>query len=137
MKTLPFRLLNSNELYALANRIAEACKLTISDNEFLMTLCAFILAANQDFRRGLCRAFNSEFTSILLLSDEKRDGAFVGLRDYIRSNCNNGDTVKVEAATRLSEIMEETGNNRFSIGERFKKYNNHLPSRIAQLYRNQ
>src|SRR5665648_611674 len=110
MKTLPFRLLNSNELYAIANRIVEACKLSLSDNEYLMKLCVLILVANSDLRRGLGRTFNSEFTSRLLDSDEVRDNAFVGLRDYIRSFCNSGDTVKDKAGAYLSEIVSSVGN---------------------------
>ena len=110
MKTLPFRLLNSNELYAIANRIVEACKLSHPDNEYLMKLCVLILVANNDLRRGLGRTFNSEFTSQLLDSDEVRDNAFVGLRDYIRSFCNSGDTVKDKAGAYLSEIVSSVGN---------------------------
>jgi hypothetical protein len=110
MKTLPFSLLNSNELYAIANRIVEACKLSLSDNEYLMKLCVLILVANSDLRRGLGRTFNSEFTSQLLDSDELRDNAFVGLRDYIRSFCNSGDTVKDKAGAYLSEIVSSVGN---------------------------
>jgi len=110
MKTLPFSLLNSNELYAIANRIVEACKLSLSDNEYLMKLCVLILVANSDLRRGLGRTFNSEFTSRLLDSDELRDNAFVGLRDYIRSFCNSGDTVKDKAGAYLSEIVSSVGN---------------------------
>ena len=110
MKTLPFRLLNSNELYAIANRIVEACKLSHPDNEYLMKLCVLILVANSDLRRGLGRTFNSEFTSQLLDSDEVRDNAFVGLRDYIRSFCNSGDTVKDKAGAYLSEIVSSVGN---------------------------
>ena len=110
MKTLPFSLLNSNELYAIANRIVEACKLSLSDNEYLMKLCVLILVANSDLRRGLGRTFNSEFTSLLLDSDELRDNAFVGLRDYIRSFCNSGDTVKDKAGAYLSEIVSSVGN---------------------------
>jgi len=109
MRTLPFRLLTSNELYALANRIAEACKMTVSDNAYLMKLCAYIIEANSDLRRGLGRTFNSEFTSALLLADEKRDGGFIGLRDYIYACCNSGDDVKEEAAKNLSAIVEAVG----------------------------
>ena len=110
MKTLPFSLLNSNELYAIAIRIVEACKLSHPDNEYLMKLCVLILVANSDLRRGLGRTFNSEFTSQLLDSDEERDNAFVGLRDYIRSFCNSGDTVKDKAGVYLSEIVSSVGN---------------------------
>ncbi len=115
MKTLPFRLLTSNELYALANRIAEACKMTVSDNEYLMKLCAYIIEANGDLRRGLGRTFNSEFTSALLFADEKRDGAHIGLRDYIHASCNCGDAVKEEAARNLSAIVEAVGNTIYSL----------------------
>ncbi|HZK96489.1 MAG TPA: DUF6261 family protein [Prolixibacteraceae bacterium] len=115
MKTLPFRLLTSNELYAIANRIAEACKLTVSDNEYLMKLCAFILEANNDLRKGLGRTFNSEFTSSLLLADEKRDGSFIGLRDYIHACCNSGDDLKDEAARSLSLIVEAVGNTIYAL----------------------
>ena len=110
MKTLPFRLLNSKELYAIANRIVEACKLSHPDNEYLMKLFVLILVANSDLRRGLGRTFNSEFTSQLLDSDEFRDNAFVGLRDYIRSYCNYGDKVKDKAGAYLSEIVTSVGN---------------------------
>jgi len=110
MKTLPFTLLNSNELYAIADRIVEACKLSHPDNEYLMKLCVLILVANSDLRRGLGRTFNSEFTSLLLDSDEERDNVFVGLRDYIRSFCNSGDPVKDKAGVYLSEIVSSVGN---------------------------
>lgn len=111
MKTLPFGLLNSSEFYAIANRIVDACKQTISDNEFLIKLYAIINEANNDLRIGLGRSFNSEFTSVLLLTDEKRDKAFIGFRDYIRAYCNHGDAIKEEAATNLSVILESVGNN--------------------------
>lgn len=115
MKTLPFRLLTSSELYAIANRLVEACKLTVSDNAYLMKLCAFILEANSDLRRGLGRTFNSEFTSALLLADEKRDGAFIGLRDYIHACCNYGDAAKEDAARNLSLIVEAVGNTIYAL----------------------
>jgi len=115
MKTLPFSLLNSNELYAIANRIAEACKLSLPDNEYLMKLCAFIILANNELRIGLGRTFNSEFTSVLILADEKRDNAFIGLRDFIHACCNSGDTLKDKAAKDLSLILENVGNTIYSL----------------------
>ena len=115
MRTLPFRLLTSNELYAIANRLAEACKLTVSDNAYLMKLCALIIEANSDLRRGLGRTFNSAFTSVLLVADEKRDGSFMGLRDYIHACCNSGDDVKDEAARNLSAIVEAVGNTIYAL----------------------
>jgi len=115
MKTLPFTLLNSNELYAIANRIVEACKLSHPDNEYLMKLCVLILVANSDLRRGLGRTFNSEFTSVLILADEKRDNAFIGLRDYIHACCNSGDTLKDKAAKDISLILENVGNTIYSL----------------------
>ncbi len=115
MKTLPFRLLTSNELYAIANRIVEACKLTVSENEYLMKLCVFILEANSDLRKGLGRTFNSAFTSVLLLADERRDGSFIGLRDYIHACCNSGDDVKDEAARNLFIIVEAVGNTIYAL----------------------
>ena len=111
MKKLPFSILNSIELYAIANRIVEACKLTVSDNEYLMKLCVLIVAANGDLRKGLGRTFNSEFTSLLITYDEIRDKAFVGFRDYIHACCNHGEDAKEEAANRISEIIEAVGNN--------------------------
>ncbi len=115
MKTLPFTLLNSNELYAIANRIAEACKLTTPGNEYLMKLCTHIIEANNELRRGLGRTFNSEFTSVLMLADEKRDNAFIGLRDYIRACCNSGDALKDKAANDLSLMLENVGNTIYSL----------------------
>jgi len=115
MKTLPFTLLNSNELYAIANRFAEACKLSLPDNEYLMKLCTLIIVANSDLRRGLGRTFNSEFTSVLMLADEKRDNSFIGLRDYIHACCNSGDTLKDKAAKDLSLILENVGNTIYSL----------------------
>lgn len=115
MKKLPFSLLSSNELYTIVNRIVEACKLTVSDNEYLMKLCELLIAANHDLRKGLGRTFNSEFTSILLLADEKRDYAFIGLRDYIQACCNNGDPVKEAAAKSLSVIIESVGHTIYAL----------------------
>ncbi len=110
MKTLPFSLLNSSELYAIASRIAEACKQSKSDDEYIMKLCLLIVLANDDLRRGLGRTFNQEFTSVLLVADQTRDGAFIGLRDYIHACCNSGDDAKEEAATKLSEVLSAVGN---------------------------
>ena len=111
MKKLPFTILNSNEIYAINSRIVEACKQTNGNDEYLMKLCMLLIAANDDLRKGLGRTFNSEFTSALLLADEKRDGAFIGLRDYIHACCNSGDDAKEEAAYNLSAIVEAVGNN--------------------------
>jgi len=111
MKKLPFSILNSNELYAINCRIVEACKLTIGDNEYLMKLCELLIVANQQLCIGLGRTFNSEFTSVLLLADEKRDNSFIGLRDYIRACCNSGDDVKEKVAYNLNAILESVGHN--------------------------
>lgn len=110
MKTLPFSLLNSSELYAIASRIVEACKQTNGKDEYLMKLCSYILEANVDLRKGLGRTFNNEFTSVLLVADEKRDGAFLGLRDYIHACCNSGEDAKEEAAKKLSDLLSAVGN---------------------------
>jgi len=111
MKKLPFSILNSNELYAINCRIVEACKLTIGDNEYLMKLCELLIGANQQLCIGLGRTFNSEFTSVLLHADEKRDNSFIGLRDYIRACCNSGDDVKEKVAYNLNAILESVGHN--------------------------
>ncbi len=110
MKTLPFSLLNSSELYAIASRIVEACKQTNGADEHILKLCTHILEANSDLRKGLGRTFNLEFTSVLLVADEKRDGSFIGLRDYIHACCNSGDDVKEEAANKLSDLLSAVGN---------------------------
>ncbi len=110
MKTLPFSLLNSSELYAIASRIVEAYKQSNGVDAYLLKLCTYILEANSDLRKGLGRTFNQEFTSVLLVADDKRDGAFLGLRDYIHACCNSGDDAKDEAAKKLSDLLSAVGN---------------------------
>jgi len=115
MKKLPFSILSSTEIYSVTNRIAEACKLAVKDNEYIKELCELLIEGNNNLRKGLGRTFNSEFTSVLLHYDELRVNAFIGMRDYIHACCNNGDEIKEKAASYLSSILEAVGNTLYSL----------------------
>ncbi len=116
MKNLPFSLLNSNEIYTTSCRVNEACKVSFSGDEFVVTLCSNIDTGNRDLAKGLGKSLNSNFTPLLLLQDQARDNAFIGFRDYASSYSHSSDNVMAIAGLNLTAIIETTGNSIHSMG---------------------
>ena len=116
MKNLPFSLLNSNEIYTTSWRINEACKLSVTGDGFIVTLCSNIDQANVDLTKGLGKSLNSDFTPLLLAQDQARDNAFIGFRDYASSFSHSSDSVMATAGRNLTGIIETTGNSIHSLG---------------------
>lgn len=65
MKNLPFSLLNSNEIYTISCRINEACKLSVTNDGFVVTLCSNIDQANVDLAKGLGKSLNRKIDEII------------------------------------------------------------------------
>jgi len=116
MKNLPFSMLSSNELYTTSCRIVEACKLSLSGNEFVSTLCSSVDMGNSDLGKGLGKSLNSDFTPLLILRDQARDNAFIGLRDFASSFSHSNDEGKAAAGKNLTGIFDTTGNSAYSMG---------------------
>ncbi len=116
MKNLPFGLLNSNEIYTTSWRINEACKLSVTGDGFIVTLCSNIDQANVDLTKGLGKSLNSDFTPLLLAQDQARDNAFIGFRDYASSFSHSSDSVMATAGRNLTGIVEAAGNTIHSLG---------------------
>ena len=116
MKNLPFSLMNSNEIYTTSCRINEACKVSITGDSFIGTLCINIDQANVDLAKGLGKSLNSDFTPLLLAQDQARDNAFIGFRDYASSYSHSSDSVMATAGRNLTVIIETTGNSIHSMG---------------------
>lgn len=131
MKNLPFSLLSSNELFTTSSRINEACKSTLNNDVYVSNLCSSIDQGNRDLSKGLGKSLNSDFTPLLLFQDQKRDHAFVGLRDFFTSYSHSSDPTKATAGRNLTAIFENIGNSAYRLGYVVET------SKINELYRNQ
>jgi len=116
MKKLPFSLLSSNELFTTSSRINEACKLSLSSDVYISNLYSSIDQGNNDLSKGLGKSLNSDFTPLLLVQDQLRDNAFIGLRDFASSFSHSNDEAKATAGKNLTGIFETTGNSAYSLG---------------------
>jgi hypothetical protein len=116
MKNLPFSLLSSNELFTTSSRINEACKSTPGNDVYISNLCASIDQGNRDLSKGLGKSLNSDFTPLLLVQDQVRDNAFIGLRDFFTSYSHSSDPAKAKAGINLTAILENIGNSAYRLG---------------------
>ena len=116
MKKLPFSLLSSNELFTTSSRINEACKLSLSSDIYVSNLCSSIDQGNNDLSKGLGKSLNSDFTPLLLVQDQVRDNAFIGLRDFFTSYSHSSDPAKAAAGRNLTAIFENIGNSAYRLG---------------------
>lgn len=111
-----FSSLSSNELFTGAVRTVNVVKDPLSDNGFVAALCTRIEKGNDDLSKAMGKALNSEFTSQLFASDEARNQAFIGFRDYVRSFTHSNDGSVKTAAVSLAFIFEHVGNTIYRLG---------------------
>jgi len=116
MKNFPFSILNSNELYTASTRIVDASKGALSSDPYTSTLCLHIGQGNSDLAKALGKAFNSEFTPVLLVRNQERDDGFICLRDYA-SSCSHGkNSIQAAAGRSISVIFDNVGNSVANLG---------------------
>lgn len=70
------------------------------------------VATSTSWRRGNL----SEHTALLAVRDDSRDGAFVGLRDFVKAFVSSGSPEKAAAGELLVEIFRSRGWSIFSLG---------------------
>jgi len=116
MKDLPVSILSSAELNIFANRIVGVSNEALSDNPYVVALCTLIAKSNADLSDSLGKTIVSEYTSKLLMQDQARDQAFIGLRDFISSYTHDKNVEKKVAAITLASMIENIGNRIYSLG---------------------
>ena len=116
MKNFVHSILNSNELYTASKRINEIATQNLGDDSYVVKVCAKLDEDNSDMAKALGKALNSVFTPQLIEKDDKRDMAFIGLRDYISAYCHSNSPAKVSAALALSAIIGDIGNSIYNLG---------------------
>lgn len=109
MKETPFSLLTSSEIYTFNERCIQCIKESNINDNFIAQILQQIVGYIAQLVKALGRSLKSEFTPELLNSDEVRDKAFIGFRDFVKAFCNNSDKQKVKAANKLIDIIENQG----------------------------
>ena len=116
MKKFPFSILNSNELYTASNRIIDASKGSLGSDPYTSTLCLHIGQGNKDLAKALGKALNSEFTPLLLVSDQERDDDFISLRDYTSSFIHGKNPIQAAAGRSIMSIIDNVGKSIYNLG---------------------
>ncbi len=116
MKSLPITILTTEEIYTFSERFKELLREAGINDEFVDRMLPVILKENEDLSLVLARVASSIFTKKICNKDNKRDKAFIGLRDYINAFTHSPDEETAEAAIFLKDIIEKRGNTIHKLG---------------------
>jgi len=116
MNNLPLSILDSNELYTGSKRIRAALSSSLSDDDYVVSLCKKLENGTSDMEKAMGKALSSVFTPVIFDKDMVRDHSFIGLRDYVNSFVHSKDPEKALAAVKLSGIIQTIGNGIYKLG---------------------
>jgi hypothetical protein len=109
MKNLSIYLLNPEEIFTLLKRLIVILRATLSNDSFIGRVLPSLEILETKLSGIVGRILNNEFTKKLAESDDARDQAFIGFRDYCKACLNHNDSVIQEAAAKLVSLLERYG----------------------------